>query len=332
MRKLALLLVAIAITLPAAAATAQRREKNKGKPEFLRGMCFCSSTAGALSEKTIATWVKKNRVNLVAIDFFGVAFNYDHTNFGKIARLIKRLKRNAVTVLADYRPSTSPPGKGHRGPAPDLCLSNPEVRANIIGWGILILDRCPGIDILTLYNPLPRFERNKDCPNCKKQGEQKLLKAFFEEWAAAIRKKHPKVKLGAVFPAGMSLYRSLRPSIDVFCPFCSVIAPAGQASAGPGIMKKLAGQMRPLRKHGPVIPLVKLYWKQATRNTTEDILHVMDEAKRHGTDGFFLWYYTLLTGELDRMTRSFKLPEYDLKRIEEKFRELAGERPRQKRK
>jgi hypothetical protein len=125
MRNPVLLVAAIAITLHAVPAAGQSRHRPQGKPELLRGMCFCSSTAGALSEKSLTTWVKKNRVNLVAIDFFVVAFNHDHTSYGKIARLIKRLRRNGVTILVDYRPSTSPPGKGHRGPAPDLPSAAP---------------------------------------------------------------------------------------------------------------------------------------------------------------------------------------------------------------
>ena len=144
-----------------------------------------------------------------------------------------------------------------------------------------------------------------------------------EEWSKAIRKKHPKVKLGAVFPAGEAFYRDICEHLDVLAPFCSIIAPAGKESCGPGVMKKVAADMRSFRKKAPVIPLVKLYWKQATRNTTEDILHAMDEAEAEGLDGFFLWYYSLLSGDVGRST-SFELPEYDLDRILEKFRELAA--------
>ncbi|MHC4164124.1 MAG: hypothetical protein ACYSUM_18525, partial [Planctomycetota bacterium] len=186
-----------------------------------------------------------------------------------------------------------------------------------------------GIDILTIYNPLPRFERNKDCPDCKTKGERALLQQFFKEWSEAIRKQHPKVKLGAVFPAGDAFYRDISKHLDVYCPFCSIIAPVGKESCGPGAMRRVASQMRSFQKRGSVIPLVKLYWRQATRNTTEDILHAMTEAKEERLDGFFLWYYSLLTGDLDRAT-SFPLPEYDLERICEKFRELAGKPTKRK--
>jgi hypothetical protein len=330
MRRFGLIAMMLAAVLGAAGHAGGQRGPRRSKNEFLRGICYTVHSAGAQSEKTLVDWVKQNRINLVALDYFVVAFNYDTINFRKIARIVKRLKKEGVTVLVDYRPSTAPAGKGFRGEAPDLCLSNPEIRKNITDWGVLILDRCPGIDILTLYNPLPQFERNRDCRECRKRGDAALLRDFFKEWSAAIRKKHPKVKLGAVFPADAGLYRNLTDSLDVFCPFCSIIAPAGQASTGPGVMKKVAEQMKSLRKLGPVIPLVKLYWKQETRNTTEDILHAMDEARQHGLDGFFLWYRALLTGELDRMTPAFELPAYDLDRICAKYRELAGERPRRR--
>jgi len=321
--------VALVLLVSIPAATSQRKKSKKDRA-FLRGICYTSHAAGAQSEKSVVAWVKKNRINLVVIDFFVIAYNYDSIPFSKIARLVKRLKKEGVTVLADYRPSTAPPGKGFRGQAPDLCLSDPTIRENIIGWGIHLLDRCPGFDILTVYNPLPRFERNRNCPKCKKKGERALLVEFFKEWSRVLRKKHPGVKLGAVFPADASLYRSLKGSLDMFCPFCSLIAPRGKESCGPGVMKKVAGQMKSLRKIGPVIPLVKLYWKQATRNTTGDILHAMDEAKQCGLDGFFLWYRSLITGDVARVT-SFKLPQYDLEKICEKYRELAGVRPRKKR-
>ncbi|MHC4549264.1 MAG: hypothetical protein ACYTEZ_10855 [Planctomycetota bacterium] len=314
----------LAAALPATAAP-----KKKRAAPFLRGICYTSHVAAARPQKQEVAWLRQNGINLVAIDFFGIAHNYARTDFATIARLVKRLKREGVTVLADYRPSTTPPGKAHPGQGPDLCLSRAEVRQNITGWGIHLLDRCPGIDILTIYNPLPRFERNRDCRACRKKGERALLQQFFAEWSAAIRKRHPKVKLGAVFPAGEAFYRDISKYLDVFSPFCSVIAPAGKESCGPGVMKEVAGQMRALQKRGPVIPLVKLYWREATRNTTADILHAMAEAQEERLDGFYLWYYSLLTGDLDRAT-SFKLPEYDLEKICERFRELAGKEKKKK--
>lgn len=298
------------------AATAQR------KRPFLAGICYTVHDAQQQQEKKVVEWVTKNRIRLVAIDFFGIAHSYDRIDFRKISRLVKRLKKAGVTVLADYRTSTSKPGVAHRGENPDLCLSNPEVRANLTGWGIHLLDKCPDFDILTIYNPLPTFERNKNCRPCKKAGSRMLLKRFFEEWSTAIRKRHPRVKLGAVFPADPSLYRALAKHLDVFCPFCSLIAPEGETACGPGVMKRVARDMRALRKVGPVIPLVKLYWKQATRNTTDDILHAMSEAKRERLDGFFLWYRTLLTGDVARNVR-FPLPTYDLEKIEERYRALT---------
>ncbi|MFQ5504760.1 MAG: hypothetical protein ACE5F1_08200 [Planctomycetota bacterium] len=318
-------LVLLASLLAGNSGAAQKRKRTMDS--FLRGICYTSHSAGSQSSKEILGWVKENRINLVAIDFFAVAFSYDYTNFSNIARLMKRLRKNGVTVLADYRPSTSPPGKSHRAEAPDLCLSNPEVRSNITGWGLHILEKCPEIDILTVYNPLPAFERNKDCASCKKAGPDALLEGFFEEWSEAIRKKHRKVKLGAVFPANAGTYRRLAPYLDVFVPFCSLIAGRGRTECGPGVMKAMARQMKPVRKLRPVIPLVKLYWKQATRNSTADILHAMDEARSEKLGGFFLWYRSLLTGEVAKATR-YELPDYDLDAICDKYRELGGERKR----
>ena len=322
-RSLSLALALLSLASAPERAPAQKRSRSG----FLRGICYTSYEAGRQSRKKILDWVENCRINLVAIDFFGVAYNHDRTDYAGIARLAQRLRKKKVTVLVDYRPSTSTPGKAVQGEGPDLCLSDPEVRKNIIGWGLYLLDKVPDTDILTIYNPMPRFERNKHCERCKKIGENKLLQIFFEEWSTAIRKKHPRVKLGATFVASPALYRSLEKYLDVFTPFCSLIAAKGKTEAGPGHMKRVASSLRPLIKKRPIIPLVKLYWKQETRNSTADILSAMDEAKAQGLAGFFLWYRSLLTGDVAKRVK-FKLPEYDMDAIVDKYRELAGEKRR----
>ena len=62
----------------------------------------------------------------------------------------------------------------------------------------------------------------------------------------------------------------------------------------------------------------------------EEAVGVVPHEGQKGLDGFFLWYRSLITGDVARVT-SFKLPQYDLEKICEKYRELAGVRPRKKR-
>ncbi|MHC4163919.1 MAG: hypothetical protein ACYSUM_17470, partial [Planctomycetota bacterium] len=103
-----------------AAAVAAAPDRRKGPGTFLRGLCYTSHIAATRPAKEEVAWLKRNGINFVAIDFFLIAHNYASTDFPKIARLVKRLKKEGITVLADYRPSTTPPGKAHRGPGPDL--------------------------------------------------------------------------------------------------------------------------------------------------------------------------------------------------------------------
>ena len=93
-------LALVALLLACAASEAASKERTGDRP-FLRGICFTANTFERFSEKELVALVKRNRVNLVAVDFFLIGHSYGWTDMAgrnssqPTAMMARKCRRNA---------------------------------------------------------------------------------------------------------------------------------------------------------------------------------------------------------------------------------------------
>ena len=284
----ATLFLALAYLAPLADARQAPRS-----PSSPRGIAVLSSAiARDIKAEEIRTFVKQCRIDRVVIDFAWVTHHWPHTDVKAVSDLVRDLQSEGVVVAAMYRPRALRPRgiKAHLARQEDgtvprhhnhLCFAHQDSVEWGASWGEKILEACPSLDRILLYN-LASLCR---CEKCRGGKGRAHAAAFLD----ACRKKWRKIRQGVrVGHVGVRLEYADR--VDFFCPFLSLNR---RTASRPVDTSRLVKDMLALRKSAgvkPVMPLVKVCWASSTRNTTEDIVNAIRDTEKAGL-GFLLWYY-----------------------------------------
>ncbi len=262
-------------------------------PHTPRGIAVLSSAIGHdIEAEEILTFVKECRINFVVVDFAWITHHWPRTDLKAVYGLVRDLQLNGVVTAAMYRPrALRPQGiKAHFARLEDgtiprhhnhLCFAHEDSVEWGASWGEKILEACPSLDRILLYN-LAALCR------CKKCGGEKG-RAHVAAFLDACRKKWRKIRQGVqVGHVGVRLEYADR--VDFFCPFLSLNR---SVASRPVATSRLVKNILSLRRSAgdkAVLPLVKVCWASSTRNTTVDIVNVIRDTEEAGL-GFLLWYY-----------------------------------------
>ncbi|MHC5038523.1 MAG: DNRLRE domain-containing protein [Planctomycetota bacterium] len=284
-------LLLLSVLVPRSATGASGPELKAGKA--YRGVAFLSSAIGRdVSVKEIETFVAECKIDFVVIDYAWITAHWERTDGKTVDGLAKKLQRRGVVVAAMYRPRALYPrdaqvhfARNRDGTLPkshlSLCFAHEDSVLWGAGWGEKILKACPSIRHMMLYNVLPTCH----CEKCSGGEGAKHVASFFSTCRTRWKKIRPQMRLGHV----CSLFEPAE-HIDFFCPFFSV---QRNADDRPVEADRQAAQMKTLRekvKDKPFIPLAKICWSSATKNTTEDVVNTILSCGRNDV-GFLLWYY-----------------------------------------
>ena len=293
-----------------------------------RGVAFLSSSVGRdVTAEEILAFVETCRIDLVVFDFAWVTAHFDRTDFGKLEALAGALADRGVVVAAMYRPRAlrREDADVHyamdaEGRIPeehlDLCYSHEDSVAWGLSFGRGILERCPSIRHLILYN----LRSPCACELCRDGQSAAHVSNFLEACRREWKKVRPGVRIGHV--GGGDEYAD---RLDFLLPFLSVQRSTPDRPVDvPAELARIAA-LRSRVAPKPVVPLAKVCWENATENTTEDVAAAIRESDA-AMSGFLLWYYgwifrsetdrydaaalvTALGGDPARMEPFFRAPE-----------------------
>lgn len=256
-----------------------------------RGLAILSSAIGReVSASEVETIARELKIGLVTIDFAWITHHWRRTDLAAVEKLACSLERAGVVVAAMYRPRALRPkgieahfaqqkGGGIAKHHNDLCFAHEDSVRWGASWGTRILEACPAIDNIILYN----LRATCRCTRCARGKGARHATDFVRACRRVWAKVRPEVRIGHV---GGALEHAA--ALDFFSPFLSVNRNANdQPVAIEPAVKRLAS-LRPAKK--PFVPLVKVCWASATRNTTEDVIAALRSCEKHDL-GFLLWYY-----------------------------------------
>ncbi|MBN2489687.1 MAG: DNRLRE domain-containing protein [Planctomycetes bacterium] len=283
----------LCLALGAGTGRAQHRAEPLDARHPYQGIAVLSSSVEhSIRAAEIESFVAAAKIDLVVIDFAWITHNWPRTDLAAVERLAAALCKAGVATAAMYRPRALRPDgiPAHfaRGPdgaiAPDhneLCFAHDDSVAWGASWGEKILAACPSLDRILLYN----VRASCACEQCRGPRGREHVGAFFAACRARWDRIRPGVRIGHV---DVELAQADR--FDFLCPFLAVNRAAADR---PVEAERLVEQTLALRARArgkPVLPLVKICWADATRNTTEDVVNIVRKARERKL-GFLLWYY-----------------------------------------
>jgi tetratricopeptide (TPR) repeat protein len=285
------LLAFLALVVATGRPAAQKASRSLDPEHAYRGMAFLSSAVGReVPVAEIEAFVRECHIDLVVIDFAWITHHWSRTDIQVVESLVRRLRKNGVVVAAMYRPRAlhASEARVHFAKKPDgtvpashldLCLAWPDSVAWGAAWGEKILEACPSIDRLILYN----VRGTCACPRCRGGRAEKHVAAFFTACRKRWARVRPSIRIGHVAPG-----LTPRLGLDFHAPFLAVNR---DAAGDPVPAERLVRDAARLRAgQRPVVSLVKICWASATKNTTQDVVNVIQCAKKARL-GFILWYY-----------------------------------------
>jgi HEAT repeat protein len=266
---------------------------------------LASSIGSDYSPEGLANLVQQWKFSPVVIDWAWITAHWDQTNFTALNRFIKLMADKGVPVAAMYRPrflnNPTVPIQVDRAGKPAtshgyyICFSSPEAREWGISWGTRILQKCPQINEIIIYNPLNQCQ----CPACLEAARNSpyahydAVWKFLAEAKAAWQKQKAGVKLGIVFVNDPEFWRRGAQVVDVAHPFLFItdntdIAKDGvEASA---IRDLLPG------KTGPC--LAKITWGPNDKVSPARLAEFDKSAAEAGLPYFFWTVETLFDSSL----------------------------------
>ena len=286
------------LLLPAGARAAGRAPETEGTAASAsRGICLLASSVGAdYPVDAIVRFVEAGHFSPVVLDWAWITAHWDVTNFAEVNRLVRRLSELGVSVAAMYRPrALAKPGvpyqvQANGEPATDhgfeICFTSEEARAWGLHWGEQILERCPGIDEVIVYNP-----RNMcACPRCREAQAAGVTPEgqvwrFLEQARTAWRAVRAQAKLGVVYTGEPQFWQLGKDILDVAHPYLYLQEGTNLAQdiAAACAVRDLVGD-----KMGAC--LAKITWGETDKVAPSEIAQFDQEARRSGLS-YFLWTF-----------------------------------------
>jgi murein DD-endopeptidase MepM/ murein hydrolase activator NlpD len=241
----------------------------------------------------------------VIVDWAWITAHWDSTDFAALNRFIELLTARGVPVAAMYRPRflrepTVPiqvdrAGKPVTSQGFYICFSSAEARQWGASWGTRILQKCPQIREIIIYNPLNQCQ----CPACREAAQQSpfahydAVWRFLAEAKAAWQAQRPAVKLGVVFVSDPEFWRRGAEALDVAHPFLFVQENTDMAqdmAAASALRKLLPGKVGPC--------LAKITWGPNDKVLPARLAQFDQLAAAAGLPYFFWTFDTLFTSDL----------------------------------
>jgi hypothetical protein len=285
------LVVLLLVGLSSGGAQSGVQALDPSKP--YRGFAVLSSVIGGevpLAE--LEAFVRECKIDLVVIDFCWITYHWPRTKLATVERLAASLRKRGIAVAAMYRARALRPAEARvhlarkrDGTIPashnDLCLAHPDSVDWGAAWGEKILEACPSISRIILYN----VRASCACRACRGGRGRTHVGKFF----ATCRKRWKKIRAGVrIGHVAMGLDHADR--IDFFCPFLIVNRRSPSEPVDIDRLIRQAATLRERARGKPVVPLAKICWASATRNTTEDVVRTIQSAGKARL-GFLMWYY-----------------------------------------
>ena len=252
---------ALALTSAAFLVPGQGNAKMPASSPPARGIAVLASSIGSdYSPEALAQFVRAGRFAPVIVDWAWITAHWNDTNFAALNRFLDLMAARGVPVAAMYRPRflrepTVPIQVDRAGKAVTshgfyICFSSPQARQWGAAWGSRILQKCPGISEIIIYNPLDQCQ----CPACLEaarnapSGRYDAVWKFLAEAKAGWRAQRPGVRLGVVFVNDPQFWRRGAKVLDVAHPFLFVMDDTDMAAdmaAASAIRDLLPGRFGP---------------------------------------------------------------------------------------
>ncbi len=201
-----------------------------------RGIAVLASGIGNdYSPENLAALVQEWQFSPIVIDWAWITAHWDQTNFTALNRFIDLMAARGVPVAAMYRPrllnNPTVPIQVDREGNPSashgsyICFSSSDARQWGIAWGTRILQQCPRISEIIIYNPLNQCE----CAACREAAQGNpyahydAVWRFLAEAKAAWQRQQSTVKLGVVFVNDPEFWRRGTQVLDVAHPFLFIM-------------------------------------------------------------------------------------------------------------
>ncbi len=257
-----------------------------------RGIAFLASDIGQSTHVgEMVDFVRTCRLNLVVIDFAWITYHWPRANMAAVREAAERLQANGVQVMVMYRPRLLSPEEAPVHYALDedgaiarshntLCFAHEDSAAWGAQWGSRLRSAMPSIRQILLYNLVPSCR----CPDCRDGGASRFTVKFLDRCRERWARPGPPVQIGHV-GAGDEYITA----VDFFCPFLCVNRTEENSDDFARTVARLL-RLRADHKNTAMIPLLKVYWADETRNSSEDITRAIKACNAART-GFILWYY-----------------------------------------
>jgi len=293
--RLASLVVVGSCTLGVQRALAGQQEAPRAPT---RGIAVLASGLGReYPVEAFVRLVEAGEFSPVVIDWAWITAHWEQTDFGAVNEVLGQLARRGTPTAAMYRPrfladpTVSVQVKADGSPAEEhgseICFSSPEARAWGAAWGRRILEKCPDLGEIIIYNPRNLCE----CPACTEAqradpgagyaGVWTFLREARELWRA----QSPSVKLGVVFGGDPEFWRQGLAVCDVAHPYLYVRD--GTDRTADAEAAEAVGEL-----YGPRLGacLAKITWGE-TDKVTPEWLAEFDRTARDRGLSYFLWTF-----------------------------------------
>ena len=266
---------------------------------------LASSIGGDYSPEGLANLVQQWKFSPVVIDWAWITAHWDQTNFTALNHFIELMAARGVPVAAMYRPRflnnpTVPiqvdrAGKPAASHGSYICFSSPEARQWGISWGTRILQQCPRINEIIIYNPLNQCQ----CPACLEAARNNpyahydAVWQFLAEAKAAWQGQNAGAKLGVVFVNDPEFWRRGAQVLDVAHPFLFITDDtdmAKDAAEASAIRDLLPGKMG--------FCLAKITWGPNDKVSPSRLAEFDKSAAEAGLPYFFWTVDTLFDSSL----------------------------------
>ena len=254
--------------------------------------------------------IEHGRFSPVIIDWAWITYHWERTDFPAVRELLKRLREKKIEVAAMYRPRSlgafevpeqvktdGSPAFAHGHYA---CFSSPSSRQWSVLWGEKVLENCPDVGQVLIYNPLDICE----CPGCRRLKAGNPYGgtwAFLAEAKRAWRQRKPTVKLGVVFNPDSGFWLAGKDIVDNPWPFFHV----REEADFPGNAQEIAQLQSTLgRKIG--LCLAKVTWGPEDTISISKLSQFARAVRKSGLTGVLWTFDTLLLS-----------PRYDRRKIAE---------------
>ena len=271
-----------------------------------RGIAVLSSSIGSdYSPEALAKIVERWRFSPVVIDWAWITAHWGQTNFTALNRFIDLMAAKNIPVAVMYRPrflnnptvpiQVNRTGKPAASHGAYICFSSPQARQWGIYWGTQILQKCPRVSEIIIYNPLNSCQ----CPTCQSatQGNSyahyDMVWSFLAEAKATWRQQNPAVKLGVVFVTDPQFWQRGARIVDVAHPYLFIKDDTDMAKDAAA-----ARAIRDLLPDKTGSFLAKLTWGETDKVTPVQLEEFDKSAAQAGLSYFFWTFETLVDPKL----------------------------------